>query len=73
MATWIEYHDDGTRTFHTSSAALYAAEMLDQTDAPELTQEQFEELAEEIRSVDDETRICKEDEDRGSGHGEGSA
>ena len=51
MVTHIEENDDGTRTFHIDSDALHAASMLDSPDAPELTEEQFDELTEEIRQV----------------------
>ncbi len=35
--------------FHIDSDDLYAAAMLDSEDAPELTEEQFEELADAVR------------------------
>ena len=54
MVTRIEYHDDGHRTFHIDSDALYAAELLDHEGAPELTQEQFEELTDEMRKAREE-------------------
>ena len=52
--TRIVENGDGTRTFYTSGDALAAAEMLDYEDAPELTQEEFEELTDEMRKAREE-------------------
>ena len=52
--TRIVDNGDGTRTFYTSADALEAAEMLDYEGAPELTQEEFEELTEEMRKAREE-------------------
>ena len=52
--TRIVDNGDGTRTFYTSGDALEAAEMLDYEGAPELTQEEFEELTEEMRKAREE-------------------
>ena len=57
-------NDDGTRTFYIDGDALYAAELLDQEGAPELTQEQFEELTEEMRKAREETEA--EEAEKGS-------
>ena len=48
---------DGTRTWHIDPDRLQGAALLDDNDSPELTEEQFERLADEMRKV-------REDEDR---------
>ena len=50
MTTW-EWNEDGTRTWYVDEDALAAAAFLDYEGAPELTEEQFEELTEEMRKV----------------------
>ena len=52
--TRIVDNGDGTRTFYTSGDALEAAEMLDYEGAPELTEEEFEELTGEMRKAREE-------------------
>ena len=64
MATYKD-NPDGTRTWYVSEDALYAASMLEGEDAPELTQEQFEELTDEMRKVREE----EEEEERERGEG----
>ena len=49
MPTWIEEMPDGTRRFHIDQATLEAGSMLDYDGAPELTDEDFAELTEEMR------------------------
>ena len=49
MPTWIEEMPDGTRRFHIDQDTLEAASMLDYDGAPELTDEEFAELTEEMR------------------------
>ena len=53
MATYRDL-PDGTRVWHVSEDALYAASLLEGEDAPELTQEQFEELTDEMRKAREE-------------------
>ena len=53
--SWFELHPDGKRTMFTSSAALYGAAMLDHEGAPDLNQEQFEDLTKTLRAADVET------------------
>ena len=54
--TQMYENPDGTRTFVTDEATIWAGEFLASLgpDAPELTQEQFEELVERIRNADSE-------------------
>ena len=52
--TRIVDNGDGTRTFYTSADALAAAEMLDHEDAPELSEDEFEELTDEMRNAREE-------------------
>jgi len=47
---------DGTRTFYVDQDRLEGAALLDGEDAPELTDEQFERLTDEMRQI-------REDED----------
>lgn len=47
---------DGTRTFYVDQDRLEGAALLDGEDAPELTDEQFERLTDEMREI-------REDED----------
>ena len=53
MTTW-KNNPDGTRTWYVDQDALYAASLLEGEDAPELTQEQFEQLTDEMRKVREE-------------------
>ena len=53
--TRIVDNGDGTRTFYTSADALAAAEMLDDEDSPELSEEEFEELTDEMRKAREES------------------
>ena len=53
--SWYRREADGSRVLVTSSAALYGAAMLDHEGAPELTQEQFEDLTKTLRAADEET------------------
>ena len=62
MVTHIEENDDGTLTYHVSSDALHAASMLDNPDAPELTEEQFDELTDEMRKAREETASLEDHE-----------
>ncbi|MCY4365500.1 MAG: hypothetical protein OXE17_04665 [Chloroflexi bacterium] len=55
MPNWIEELPDGTRRLHVTRDSLEAASMLDYEGAPELTDEQFAELAEAMREVDQES------------------
>ena len=52
--TRIVDNGDGTRTFYTSADALAAAGMLDYDDSPELSEEEFEELTDEMRKAREE-------------------
>ena len=52
----IVQNPDGTRTFYVDQDRLEGAALLDGEDAPELTDEQFERLTDEMREV-------REDED----------
>ena len=52
--TRIVDNGDGTRTFYTGGDALAAAEMLDDEDSPELSEEEFEELTDEMRKAREE-------------------
>lgn len=45
---------DGTRTFYVDQDRLEGAALLDGDDAPELTDEQFERLTNEMREVHEE-------------------
>ena len=45
---------DGTRTFYIDQDRLEGAALLDGEDAPELTDEQFDELTDEMRKVREE-------------------
>ena len=54
-ATWVEVNPDGTRTFHIDSDAAHAAAMLNYEGAPELSQEEFQELTGIMRKVREET------------------
>ena len=51
MTTFRE-EPDGTRVWTVSADALYAAEMLDDEDAPRLTREEFDELVEALGTDD---------------------
>ena len=62
MTTWKE-NPDGTRTWHVDQDALYAASLLEGEDAPELTQEQFEQLTDEMRKVREEEEGWERDEE----------
>ena len=61
--TRIVENGDGTRTFYTSADALAAAGMLDYEDAPELSEEEFEELTDEMRKAREEADQEAEQED----------
>ena len=50
MANWRQ-NPDGTRTFFVDQDRIQAASLLDYEGAPELTEEQFEELVEEMRKA----------------------
>ena len=52
----IVQNPDGTRTFYIDQDRLEGAALLDGDDSPELTDEQFDELTDEMRKV-------REDED----------
>ena len=52
LPTRIELRPDGTWVIVTSGDALYAAAMLDDDDAPELKEEQFQDLTKAIRDAD---------------------
>ena len=62
MTTWKD-NPDGTRTWHVDQDALYAASLLEGEDAPELTQEQFEQLTDEMRKVREEEEGWERDEE----------
>ena len=62
MTTWKD-NPDGTRTWHVDQDALYAASLLEGEDAPELTQQQFEQLTDEMRKVREEEEGWERDED----------
>ena len=62
MATWKD-NPDGTRTWYVDQDALYAASLLEGEDAPELTQEQFEQLTDEMRKVRKEEEGWERDEE----------
>lgn len=53
MTTWKE-NPDGTRTWHIPSEVLHGASMLDDEDSPELTEEQFDRLADEMRLAEED-------------------
>ena len=55
MPTYYEENPDGTRTFYIDQDAAEAAALLDYTGAPEVTEEQFEELTEELRQAREQT------------------
>ena len=59
----IRQNPDGTRTFFVDQDRLEGAAMLDGDDAPELTEEQFEELTDEMR------KVREEEENRGTDKG----
>ena len=63
MTTWKD-NPDGTRTWHVDQDALYAASLLEGEDAPELTQEQFEQLTDEMRKVREEEEGWERDKGR---------
>ena len=50
----IVQNPDGTRTFYIDQDRLYGAALLDGEDAPELTDEQFERLTDEMREFQEE-------------------
>ena len=60
--TRIYENPDGTRTFVTDGATAWVGEMLASmgSDAPELTQEEFEELVERIRNAENEPYLDDE-------------
>ena len=62
MTTWKD-NPDGTRTWHVDQDALYAASLLEGEDAPELTQQQFEQLTDEMRKVRGEEEGWERDEE----------
>ena len=62
MTTWKD-NPDGTRTWHVDQDALYAASLLEGEDAPELTQQQFEQLTDEMRKVREEEEGWERDEE----------
>ena len=53
---------DGTRTWHIDPDRLEGAAMLDGEDAPELTEEQFDRLTDEMRKVREEEGARDTDE-----------
>ena len=55
--TTFEEKPDGTRTWYVDEDALAAAAFLDYEGAPELTEEQFDELTEEVRKAKDEVGV----------------
>ena len=50
----IVQNPDGTRTFYVDQDRLEGAALLDDEDSPELTDEQFERLTDEMRKVREE-------------------
>ena len=50
----IVQNPDGTRTFYIDQDRLDGAALLDGEDAPELTDEQFERLTDEMRELREE-------------------
>ena len=50
----IVRNPDGTRTFYIDQDRLDGAALLDGDDAPELTDEQFERLTDEMRELSEE-------------------
>ena len=50
----IVQNPDGTRTFYIDQDRLDGAALLDGEDAPELTDEQFERLTDEMREIREE-------------------
>ena len=58
----IVQNPDGTRTFYIDQDRLDAASFLDDDDSPELTDEQFDELTDEMRKVREEEEARDGDE-----------
>ena len=52
--TRVKKNPDGTRTFCIDEDALQAASMLEDEDAPELSEEQFDRLTDEMRKAREE-------------------
>ena len=52
--TRVKKNPDGTRTFYIDEDALQAASMLEDEDAPELSEEQFDRLTDEMRKAREE-------------------
>ena len=58
----IVQNPDGTRTFYVDQDRLDAASFLDDEDSPELTEEQFDRLTDEMRKVREEEESPDTDE-----------